>query len=150
VSAVGRYCIIWSPEDLPVLAADFMPTCNDWYCRAEYATIQFLRSKIAETLITDGRLAISTGNANEKTAVNVENRYKLLCRIIKKSHRNSVVRWRNPKFPDAPARPGRSANPSDPDRSLWVGPAAMNWMAGDAARRIKMSPASPVEGTISE
>ena len=62
VSAVGNYCIIWSPEDLPELAAEFIPTCNDWYCRAEYATIQFLRSKIIETVIHEGRLAISTGS----------------------------------------------------------------------------------------
>jgi len=32
ISAVGSYCIIWSPEDLPELAADFVPKRNDWYC----------------------------------------------------------------------------------------------------------------------
>ena len=42
VSAIGRYCLIWSPEDLAELAADFIPTCNDWYCRAEHATISIL------------------------------------------------------------------------------------------------------------
>jgi len=150
ISAVGDYCIIWSPEDLSELGADFIPTCNDWYFRTAYATIQFLRCEITETVITEGRLAISTGAASKETAANVERRYKLLSRSIKKTYANSVVRWRNPELPEAPAAPSRSANPSEPDRSLWVGPTAMTWLAGVAARRIKIFPASPVEGIIGE
>jgi hypothetical protein len=150
ISAVGNYCIIWSPEDLSELDADFIPTCNDWYFRTEYATIQFLRCKIAETVITEGRLAISTGAASKEAAASVERRYKLLSRSIKKTYVNSVVRWRNTERPEAPAAPSRSANPSEPDRSLWVGPTAMTWLVGDAARRIKIFPAGPVEGIIGE
>jgi hypothetical protein len=148
VMEVGSYCIIWSPEDLPELPAEFIPTCKDWYCRAEYATIQFLRCKFTETVITAGRLAISTGPANKTTAVNVERRYKLLRRAIQKTYVNSIVRSRNPNLPQAPAGPSRSANPSEPDRSLWVGPAAMRWLTGDAARRIKPFLTSPVEGIV--
>jgi hypothetical protein len=148
VAAVGSYCIIWSPEDLPELSADFIPTCDDWYCRAEYATIQFLRCTITDTTIKDGRLAISTGAANRTTAANVERRYKLLCRTIKKTYVNSIVRWRNPNRPEAPAGPGRSANPSEPDRSLWVGPAAMTWLLGEPQRCIQPF-AGAVQGTIS-
>jgi len=150
VSAVGSYCIIWSPEDLPELPAEFIPTCNDWYCRAEYATIQFLRCKITETVITEGRLAISTGPAHKTTAANVERRYRLVRRTIQKTYLNSVARWCNPKVPEAPAGPPRSANPSKPDPSLWVGPAAMSWLADDAARRIKQFLASNVEGFIDQ
>ena len=151
VSAVGSYCMIWSPEDLPELAADFIPTCNDWYCRSLYATIQFLRCSMTGTLITGyGSFAISTALADSNTAAKVERRYKLLRRAIKKTYRNSVVRWHNPNFPQAPARPSRSANPSEPDRSLWVGPAAMTWLAGDAARRIKNFAGAAVEGIVSD
>ena len=149
VSAVGSYCIIWSPEDLSELAADFIPTCNDWYCRAEYATIQFLRCSLVDTVITDGRLAIST-DPGMKTATNIERRYKLLCRAIKKTYLNAVVRWRNPDLPEAPAGPSRSANPSKPDRSLWVGPTAMSWLGNNDARRIKNFITGCVEGTVSE
>jgi hypothetical protein len=148
VSAVVRYCIIWSPEDVPELPAEFIPTCNDWYCRAECATIQFLRCEIAGTVITEGRLAISTGPAHKTTAANVERRYRLLRRTIQKPYLNSVVRWRNPKVPEAPAGPSRSANPSKPDPSLWVGPAAISWLAGDPARCIKQFLASYVEGLV--
>ena len=42
----GNYCIIWSNKDLPRLDADFIEPCNDWYCRSEYATIQFIRSEL--------------------------------------------------------------------------------------------------------
>jgi hypothetical protein len=150
LSAIGSYCIIWSPEDLPELPAKFIPTCNDWYCRAEYATIQFLRCEIAEMVVTEGRLAISTGPANKTTAANVERRYRLLRRTIQETYQNSVIRWHNPNLPKAPAGPSRSANPSEPDRSLWVGPTAMSWLAGDAARRIKQFLQSSVEGTVGD
>jgi hypothetical protein len=78
----------------------------------------------------------------------VERRYKLLCRTIKKTYVNSIVRWRNPNRPEAPAGPGRSANPSEPDRSLWVGPAAMTWLLGEPQRCIQPF-AGAVQGTIS-
>ena len=149
VSAVGSYCIIWSPRDLPELAADFIPTCNDWYCRAEYATIQFLRCSIIDRVITDGRFAISTKPEGNEAAANVEHRYKFLSGIIKKSYLNSVVRWRNADLPEASPGPSRSANPSKPDSSLWVGPAAIAWLASDTARRIKTILTSPVEGIVS-
>jgi hypothetical protein len=148
ISAVGGYCIIWSPGDLPQLPARYIPSCNDWYCTAEYATIQFVRCSLADTTIRQGRLAISTGPANERTAANVEHRYKSLARAIKKTYLNSIVRWRNPDLPEAPATPGRSANPSKPDRSLWVGPAAMTWLRADRQRHIKPL-AGGAEGAIS-
>ena len=150
VSALGRYCIIWSPEDLPKLPAEFIPSCNDWYCRGEHATIRFIRCVITGTVITQGRFAIATDQASEKTAANVERRYNLLRRWIKKTCVNFVVRWRSPGIPEAPAGPNRSANPSSPDRSLWVGPSAMNWLTADATRRIKISPDTLVEGLISQ
>lgn len=148
LSTAGRYVIIWSPEDLVELPAMFMPTGNDWHCTGEYATIQFLRSQITGTVITEGRFAISTELAQKTTAANVERRYMLLRRAVQRTYMNSVVRWRNPRLPDAPAGPSRSANPGKPDRSVWVGPAAMAWLAADAARRIKQHPTFFVEGTI--
>jgi hypothetical protein len=93
VSAVGYYCIIWSPEDLPNLPAEFIPSCNDWYCRGEHATIQFIRCIITGTVITEGRFAIATDQASATTAANVQRRYNLLRRWIKKTYVNSVVRW---------------------------------------------------------
>jgi hypothetical protein len=149
-SAVGRYCIIWSPDDLTNLPAEFIPSCNDWYCRAEYATIQFLRCVITGAVITEGRFAIATDQASETTAANVKRRYNLLRRWVKKTCVSGVVRWRNPQAPEAPAGPNRSANPSDPDRSLWVGPSAMNWLIADATRRIKVTPQFIVEGAIGQ
>jgi hypothetical protein len=148
ISAIGSYCIIWSPADLPQLSAEFIPAHNDWYCQDENYTIQFLRCKMTETLIAEGRFAISTGPAEDNVAANVERRYKILCRTIKRTYRNSVVQWRNPRLPEAPAGPSRSANPGEPDRSLWVGPAAMTWMAGHADRRVKTFLTGFVEGTI--
>src|SRR5262249_8502532 len=123
---------------------------NDWYCRGEHATIQFLRCVITGTVITEGRFAIATDQASGKTAANVERRYNLLRRWIKKTSVNAVVRWRSPGIPEAPAGPNRSANPSSPDRSLWVGPSAMHWLTADPARRIKISPETLVEGFISQ
>jgi hypothetical protein len=119
-SAIGSYCIIWSPEDLRELAAEFIPRANDWYCRSEHATIQLIRSRMGEGFLSEGRLAVSTAAASEQTAANVERRYKLLCRLIKKTYTNGVIQWR----------------PRQADRSLWVGPAAMDWLANDHARYV--------------
>ncbi|CAH2402614.1 conserved hypothetical protein [Mesorhizobium escarrei] len=83
ISAIGSYCIIWSPEDLPQLSAK-LTAHGDWYCRDENSTIQFLRCKLTETVIAEGSFAISTEPAEAKAAANVERRYKLLSRAIKK------------------------------------------------------------------
>ncbi len=61
LAQVGSYCIVWSTADLPVLASEYMPKCNDWYCRSEPATIQFLRSRGDPNSLSEGRLAIATG-----------------------------------------------------------------------------------------
>jgi hypothetical protein len=148
LSTAGWYVIIWSPQDLAELPAEFIPACNDWYCKGEYATIQFLRSQTAGTVITEGRFAISTAPTQKTAAANVERRYRLLRRAVQRSYMSSVVRWRNPVLPEAPGGASRSPNPSKPDRSLWVGPAAMDWLEADPARRIKQFPTSVVEGTI--
>ena len=54
------YCIIWSPNDIAKLKAEYIPTCNDWYCRSEHATIRFWRSEIAGPVITEGRISVGT------------------------------------------------------------------------------------------
>src|SRR5882672_466002 len=64
-----------------------------------------MRCKFTETVITAGRLAISTGPANKTTAVNVERRYKLLRRGIQEGYVNPVGRGGNPNLPQAPAGP---------------------------------------------
>jgi len=148
LSHLGRHCLIWSPDDLAELPADFNPAINAWTCRAEFATIQLLRSQAVGNVITEGRLAISLDEAQLSTAAAVEQRYKLARRIIQKAYKNSVVRWRNPTLPVTPARAASAANPSPPDPSLWVGPAAMAWLADGADRRVKQDLTLHVEGMI--
>jgi len=148
LSGIGSYCIIWSPADLGGLDARFIPECDDWYCESEHSTIQFLWSSLSGASVTEGRVAISTDRASPSAASGVERRFKALRKLIKKTYSNSMVRWQNPKLPLAHAGPSRSANPSKPDTSLWVGPAAMIWMRADERRRIRLGPTSPVEGIL--
>lgn len=148
LSSIGSYCIIWSPEDLPELEARFMPDANDWYCESEHSTIQFLRSSLSGAVLTEGRFAISTEPAPPSAASGVERRFKALRKLIRKTYANSTVQWQNPRLPFAPAGPSRSANPSKPDASLWVGPDAMVWMRADERRRIKPFLTSHVEGIL--
>jgi hypothetical protein len=148
LASIGSYCIVWSPDDLPKLTAEFIPSCNDWYCQSEDTTIQFLRSRVIGTVLTDGRLAVSTDAVSASTAAGVERRYKLLRRTIKNTYANAVVAWTNPTLPIAPSAPGRSANPSKPDSALWVGPRAMAWLLADSTRRVKVIPEGPVEGFV--
>lgn len=145
---IGFYCLIWSPDDLPILAAEYIPQQNDWYCRSEFATIQFLRCSIKDDVISDGRIAVSTWDAPVQTAEAVERRYKQLRKSIKKEFRNSVVHWQNTAATILPAGLNRSANPSNPDKALWVGPAALKWLASSKRRCIKQSFESRVEGRL--
>jgi hypothetical protein len=148
LSQIGSYCIIWSPENLSELEARFIPSCNDWYCQSEHSTIQFLRSEIRGTVVTEGRFAIGTNFASPRAASGVERRFKALSKFVKKTYSNSIMRWQNPTIPFAPAGPNRSANPSKLDNSVWVGPAAIAWLRSDDQRRIKQFFASVVEGIL--
>jgi hypothetical protein len=105
LSTAGWYVLIWSPQDLAELPAEFIPACNDWYCKGKYATIQFLRSQTAGTVITEGRFAISTAPTQKTAAANVERRYRLLRRAVQRSYMSLVThRWRlrvKPRIGDA-------------------------------------------------
>lgn len=132
----GSYCILWSPDDQAALDARYIAGCNDWYCESEYATVQFLRSEVfTGGVLTEGRIAVSTGNASAQAAQGVERRYKALGRFVRKHYTNAVVCWCNPSQPFGPAVPGRSANPGKPDAQVWVGPHALQWLRADAPQR---------------
>jgi hypothetical protein len=149
IEGIGNYCVVWSPEDFPTLTAKYIPTCNDWYCNSEFATIQFLRSTLdSDSVLTQGRIAIGTGD--EESAKRVESRYKALRTFLKGHYVNSIVRWRNTNRPSAPASSSRSANPSRPDRTLWVGPSALKWLKSKEGRSIKQSPNAFVEGNLAD
>jgi hypothetical protein len=132
--SIGGYCIVWSLQDIARLAAEFIPTCNDWYCRTEFATIQFLRSSMID----------NKHRSQQASAQGVEKRFKQLSRNVK-NYTNKVLQWCNPNVAIALAGPSRSANPSKPDPSLWVGPFALQWLADDAQRRVKQVAAGAAE-----
>ena len=127
----GRYCIIWSSVDRAVLTARFVPTCNDWYCNSEGATLQLLRSTQKDAVLLEGRIAIGTTGENAEESAGVERRFKALQRFIKKNFTNSALVWRNAR---APANP---AGQSLPDKQLWVGPHALSWLQQDPVRCAK-------------
>ena len=85
---IGWYCIVWSPSDFTELNARFIPTCNDYYCESEYATIQWLRCELIDSTIADGRIAISTkydlDGFPEARAKQVDARFSKLRRYVKK------------------------------------------------------------------
>lgn len=146
-----NYCIIWSTSDIAKLKAEYIAPCDDWYCRSEYATIQFLRSAIDNALMTEGRIAVATTASSDFPASSVkslEKRYDNLRKYFRKNYANGIVQWRNPTVPYAPAGPNRSANPSKPDPHLWIGPHALRWLRASADRRIKQMRLSIVEAVL--
>jgi hypothetical protein len=146
---IDYYCIIWCMKDLPALDAKFIPNCNDWYCKSEGATIQFLRSCINGSVLTLGRLAVGTDSETSEVAQSVEQRYRRLRKFVQKRYRNKVLRWRNPELPANRASVGRSSNPSKPDNAVWIGLAALDWLEADpATRRVKQWTSSIVEGEL--
>jgi hypothetical protein len=139
---IGSYCILWSTADVPQLDSEFIPSCGDWYCRSEGSTIQFLRSQLLDSFLTDGRISVATDNEPPEVAQSVERRYRRLSRFIKQRYKNRVLRWRNPNAPQHSKIDGRSANPSDPDASLWLGPSAFAWLAAGRGRCVKQGKSS--------
>jgi hypothetical protein len=133
----GSYCIIWSEQDRSTMSARYIPSCDDWYCESEEVTIQFLRSEVFGSVITEGRIAASTQSLGESEAAGVERRFKALSRFIKKNYFNSIVCWRTTSLPFAQARPGQSANPGVPDAKVWVGPHALRWLQQNKNHHIK-------------
>jgi hypothetical protein len=151
LATIGSYCIIWSTSDIAKLKAVYIPSCEDWYCRSEQATIQFLRSEVDEAVITEGRIAVSTIPSPEFPASNakrLEKRYGDLRKYLRKNYSNSIIQWRNPTIPYAPAGPKRSANPSKPDPQVWVGPHALRWLRERRDRKIKQMRQSIVEAVL--
>ncbi len=145
------YCIIWSTSEIAELKAEYIPTCDDWYCRSEHATIQFLRSEWDGSVVTEGRIAVSTTPSRDLPAASVkslEKRYATLRKYFRSNYSNSVIQWRNPTLPYAPAGPNRSANPSKPDPQVWVGPHALRWLREGSDRRIKQMRQSVVEAVL--
>ncbi len=149
----GRYCIIWSKADIKDLKSRYIEQSDDWYCDSEYATIQFLRSELSGSVLTECRIAISTtcdhADFLESQAKQVDARFKLLRKFIKKEYCNSIVQWCNPRLPIAPSSKNRSANPGKPDLQVWVSPNALEWMRENGDRRIKQTSTAFVEGTLS-
>ena len=127
----GGYCIIWSSTDRAALTARFVPTCNDWYCDSEEATLQFLRTREIGPVLTEGRIAVSTTGFNAQESAGVERRFKAAARFIKKNYSNSVLVWRNAKAPRLPQGQG------EPDNKLWVGPHALQWLRAEPLRCAK-------------
>lgn len=147
----NNYCIIWSTSDIAELKSEYIPTCNDWYCRSEYATIQFLRSEIDEMVITEGRIAVASSSQDDFPASSVkslEKRFSNLQKYLQKNYSNSIIQWRNPAAPYAPAGHDRSANPSKPDPQVWVGPNALRWLRERPDRKIKQMRQSIVEAVL--
>lgn len=145
------YCIIWSTSDIAKLEVEYLPSANDWYCRSEHATIQFLRSELDESVLTEGRIAVSTMVSDSfpaASAQRLEQRYKDLRKYFRKTYSNSIIQWRNPTIPYAPAGPHRSANPGPPDAQVWVGPHALRWLREQPERRIKQFRQGNVEATL--
>jgi len=102
LDSIGPYCILWSSAEIPELDAEFIPSCGDWYCRSEGSTIQFLRSQLLGSFLTEGRIAIAMDGEPPMVARSVERRYRRLSRFIKQRYRNRMLRWRNPPSPRHP------------------------------------------------
>jgi hypothetical protein len=117
---IGNYCIVWSHSDLAALAADFIPSCNDWYCNTEYATIQFLRSEIRDGALHAGRIAYHhfPSSFDSSAADSISKRFNRLRRYIRRHFYNSALVGRD--------------HPGYVFSSMWVGPYAAEWLQQSA------------------
>jgi hypothetical protein len=101
--------------------------------------IQFWRSQLVGSVLTDGRIALATSGFNLESRLphalveESEALYRRLRRHVRRHFANSVVRWWNPSLPPGPT------NPTSLDQAMWVGPAAMAWWTSDPDHRLKSS-----------
>jgi len=150
IVSFGYYCIIWSKEDRDTLTSKYIPTCDDWYCDSENSTIQFLRSRVSESVLIEGRFAVNTNELTEIESNSISQRFNRLSRFVKRNYKNKLVFWLNPNLPMQPASTDRSSNPSKPDAQLWVGPHALEWLSDSSARCVKQDERFIVEGRLIE
>jgi hypothetical protein len=147
----GNYCIVWSKANAPRLRANYISACDDWYCRNEEATLQFLRSQELGGLeITEGRLAVCTPDFETKSftkegIAGVEKRFKSARSFLKKHFTNNAIRW---FLPGVVSGPNASPNPSKPDPSVWVGPFVKTWLEESKDRKLRQFEGGRVEAII--
>lgn len=133
-------CLIWSPDDLSSLSADYIQASNRWSCKSLYAAIHFSRSRLHRSVLTAGRIAFRTWarpEFPESSVTRLKKRFNRLRRLIKKSYANSAIQWCNPEIPLSPPTDKRSGNPGKPDPRHWIGPCALHWLREDETRRVK-------------
>jgi hypothetical protein len=135
LASAESYLMIWNKGEIPRLRAK--KSDGYWEAYNDSTTIQFLRCELwDESILTEGRIAIATAN------VQIVRRYKRLRRVIHKTFRNEIVCW----FHAGAPRPAK--NPSEPDRSVWVGPGALAWLRGKVGRKFKQERTAPTEALV--
>ena len=111
----------------------------------ETGSIQFWRSQLQGVVLTEGRIALATtgfGLEEELPLALVtesEALFSQLKRQIKKDYINGLVRWWNPLLPTGPT------NPTNLDRAVWLGPAALRWWKSAPGHKLKNLLQSPAE-----
>jgi len=144
------YLLVWPTTWAPELSAQHIPTTGDWYCNSEFATLQLIRSRLHGSVLTSGRLALSgfpTGFPEEFQS-SLKTLFGKARRTLKRECRNGLVCWHNPTDPRPPVDATRSANPSAPDKRLWLGPHAIAWLQQSQDNVIKLSPSALVVGRL--
>jgi hypothetical protein len=135
LAGAGSYLMIWNKTEIPRLRVKKVP--GYWEAYNDSTTVQFLRSELwDESILTEGRIAIATDD------VQIERGYRRLRRVIHRSFRNEIVRW----FHSGAAKGAK--NPSEPDRSVWVGPGAVAWLLGKVGRKFKQDRAALTEAIV--
>jgi hypothetical protein len=135
LASAESYLMIWNKAEVPRLRAKRM--ADYWEAYNDSATIQFLRSRLWDgSILTEGRIAISSENEG------IQRRYKRLRRIIQQTCRNEVVCWLHPGVPES------AKNPSEPDRSVWVGAGALRWLRECKDHKFKKDRTALVEAIV--
>ena len=122
------------------------------YIRGEHSlgeeqvgSVQFWRSQLHGDVLTKGRLALSTtGFGLEERlppslVAEAEALFRGFRRQIQKDYVNGVLQWLNPSLPPS------ATNPTRPDKTVWVGPAAARWWRASPEHKLKQFPDGAVE-----
>jgi hypothetical protein len=131
------YLLIWNRAEVPRLRVMRRDDC--WEVSNEHTTIQFLRCQLwNKRILCAGRISV----APVGRALRLERRYKRLRKVIQNTCRNGVICWVDPRHPTS------DKNPSEPDRQVWVGSRALEWLRQGRGHKFKLDRYSFVEAIL--
>ena len=147
IVALDRNAVAWQPLDPDEISSNGPEIVHlarpEWLGSSSMPTerVQFWRSRLSETVLTQGRLAVSLpdieANMREESGAKAE--VSRMGKQLRHSYVNRILAWR---------QDGATNEVEVPDARTWVGPSARSWLGLDRDRCVKQFHEARVSGWL--